>query len=352
VGTVCTVTEDANPLFSTIVSGSPATIDVDGETVTITNTRLTGRLVVVKELVPPTDPGLFNLLIDGEVVAANVGDVGTGFRTVDTGPHTVAETAGTGTDLADYTTVLVCLNAQGGVVPSPGGVVDVGEEEMVCTFTNVPLPQAEIGRIIIRKVADEYDTNQAFPFSSNFDGLLGDGVDFTLEAGQELAFDLEAGTFSVTELVPDGWNLVSAVCSDQSPVNAIVLAADETIICTFTNEQAASDYNDYPGDDGFDFDTPFDDAGDPGTPAPSGDTAGTNDQVGTQQPAASAPAPAPVVENNTTSQPQPDPAAPIALDQLPRTGQGLDRVTMIGGMLLILGGLSVTFGRRRQSRRS
>ncbi|MGH8974095.1 MAG: DUF5979 domain-containing protein, partial [Acidimicrobiia bacterium] len=42
VGTVCTVTEDANPLFSTIVSGSPATIDVDGETVTITNTRLTG----------------------------------------------------------------------------------------------------------------------------------------------------------------------------------------------------------------------------------------------------------------------------------------------------------------------
>jgi hypothetical protein len=91
----------------------------------------------------------------------------------------------------------------------------------------------------------------------------------------------------VTELVPDGWDLESAVCSDQSPVTAIVLSPEETVTCTFTNEKD-EDYNDYPGDDDFDFDTPFDDAGDPGTPAPTGDTAGTNDQVGTQQPAAPA----------------------------------------------------------------
>ncbi|HEY3239073.1 MAG TPA: LPXTG cell wall anchor domain-containing protein, partial [Acidimicrobiia bacterium] len=123
----------------------------------------------------------------------------------------------------------------------------------------------------------------------------------------------------------------------------------ETVTCTFTNEQAASDYNDYPGDNDFDFDTPFDDAGDPGTPAPTGDTAGTNDQIGTQQPAA--PAPRPVVENNVTTR-QPDPAAPVALDQLPRTGQSLDRVTMLGGLMLILGGVAVMAGRRRKEHKA
>jgi hypothetical protein len=115
-----------------------------------------------------------------------------------------------------------------------------------------------------------------------------------------------------------------------------------------------SPYNQYPGDDDFDFDTPFDDAGDPGTPAPTTDTAGINNQTGTQQPAAPAPQPAignNVVENNVAVA-QPDPAAPVALDQLPRTGQGLDRVTMFGGLMLIVGGLTVMVGRRRKAHKA
>jgi LPXTG-motif cell wall-anchored protein len=200
------------------------------------------------------------------------------------------------------------------------------------------------GTIIVKKVADEYDTDKEFPFSSNFDGLPNDGADFTLEAGATQEFVLDAGIYSVNELVPAGWNLVSAVCSDQSPVNAIVLAAEETVTCIFTNEK--NSYDQYPGDPDFDFDTPFDDAGDPGTPAPTGDTAGTV-QTGTQQPAA----PAPVVENNVTTS-QPNPAEPVVLDQLPRTGQGLDRITMLGGMMLILGGLTVIFSRRRKAHKA
>jgi hypothetical protein len=340
--------ECRNAADEVVASGAGTSLDVTVGTdqaivCTIVNSRDTGRLTVIKQLEPANDPGLFNLLIDGAVEAANVGDEGTtGAHVLNSGVHTVAEAAGDNTDLADYTSSLECVDASDAVVPSTNGEVTINEgDAIVCTFTNVAVPKQ--GTIIVKKVADEYDTGKEFPFSSNFDGDANDGTDFTLKAGDQQAFVLDAGTYSVKELVPTGWDLVSAICSDQSPANAINLAAEETVTCVFTNKK--STYDQYPGDDDFDFDTPFDDAGDPGTPAPNGDTAGTNDQVGTQQPAA----PAPVVENSTTSQPQPDPAAPVALDQLPRTGHGLDRVTMVGGMMLILGGLSVYLGRRRRA---
>src|SRR3954462_7150215 len=50
----------------------------------------TGTLKVTKKLVPATDSGKFNLLIDGVAKAPNVGDGGTtGTQTVNTGVHTV-----------------------------------------------------------------------------------------------------------------------------------------------------------------------------------------------------------------------------------------------------------------------
>ncbi len=83
-------------------------------------------------------------------------------------------------------------------------------ETVTCTFVNV---LQEEGRIIVRKVVDEYDTGREFPFDASYDP---DG--FTLEAGEEnVSESLPAGTYSVEELVPDGWDLESVVCSDGSP---------------------------------------------------------------------------------------------------------------------------------------
>src|SRR4029450_9881863 len=68
---------------------------------TITNTRDTGDLTVVKDLTPSDDPGLFDLLIDGNVELADASDGdSTDAVTVDTGTHTVGEAAGTDTTLA------------------------------------------------------------------------------------------------------------------------------------------------------------------------------------------------------------------------------------------------------------
>src|SRR4029078_10123758 len=71
----------------------------DAITCTITNTRKTGTIVVKKHLVPSTDAGLFALHVDGDTVATQVGDGGTGSKVVNTGTHTVGEA---GANPADY----------------------------------------------------------------------------------------------------------------------------------------------------------------------------------------------------------------------------------------------------------
>jgi hypothetical protein len=109
-------------------------------TCTITNTRTPtppGTITVTKECVPSDDPGRFNLTIDGHIAGtgANVACGGsTGAVTVQPGIHTVGETAGSGTDLADYTTII------GGDCGADGSVLVAAGEGASCTISNVRRP--------------------------------------------------------------------------------------------------------------------------------------------------------------------------------------------------------------------
>ena len=113
-----------------------------------------GTIEVVKEVIPADNSGLFNLLIDGQAHASNVGDLGTtGPVTVTAGTnlnpgedHTVSETAGTGTLLADYDTSIECVDRDtstfdGGLPltwtgPGPLTVPVDPDDDIVCTITN------------------------------------------------------------------------------------------------------------------------------------------------------------------------------------------------------------------------
>jgi hypothetical protein len=107
-------------------------------TCTITNDDIQPLVTVTKTVNPWSDPGRFNLLIDGTEYATNVGDGGsTGQVGIDAGNRTISETGGTvpPTDLANYTTTIDCGPAGSGIGASlnitlnPGDVVN-------CVITN------------------------------------------------------------------------------------------------------------------------------------------------------------------------------------------------------------------------
>ena len=98
---------------------------------------------------------------------------------------------------------------------------------VTCTFVNAPVP--EHGTIIVKKVTAPSGDDTEFGFEFGETG-------FTLSDGQQKTFDdLAAGTYSVSEDTPEGWDLTSATCSDQSDPDEIELSAGETVTCTFTN---------------------------------------------------------------------------------------------------------------------
>ena len=127
------------------------TICHDGQTISISTNALpahipghpgdylgacvqTGRLTVIKILSPSTDPGKFNLLIDGTTAGtgANVGNGGTtGAIVKPVGTHSVSETAATGTNLSNYTAVI-----SGTGCASSGAVNLAAGDNITCTITN------------------------------------------------------------------------------------------------------------------------------------------------------------------------------------------------------------------------
>jgi len=90
------------------------------------------QLTVKKILIPSTDGGRFNLLVDGAVMARAAGDSGsTGPVVVSTGVHTVSEAAENNNLFAAYTTTI------GGDCAPDGSVTLTAGEIKTCTITNV-----------------------------------------------------------------------------------------------------------------------------------------------------------------------------------------------------------------------
>lgn len=113
-------------------AGSVTLVAGDNKTCTITNTRK-AQLVIIKKLVPASDPGRFNLQIDGGSVAFNKGNNGsTGVVLVSPTPsmHTVGEVPfDSGTNLSNYVTSYSPTNCAGPFTISPGAT-------KTCTITN------------------------------------------------------------------------------------------------------------------------------------------------------------------------------------------------------------------------
>ena len=95
--------------------------------------------------VPADDPGFFNLQVNGQTWAIGGNGTTTGPVTIGVGEGTVSETAGPGTDLANYDSTVACSRNGKVEVSAPGTKVDGAVAQgdvVVCTFTNTRKPTA------------------------------------------------------------------------------------------------------------------------------------------------------------------------------------------------------------------
>lgn len=121
---------------------------LDGLTATASSssTRCTATVELRKVTVPADDAGVFNLLIQGHVIVTGPNGTTTGPVTVGVGEGTVSETAGRGTNLADYDSKVDCTRNGKPEISVPGTKVDgpvASGDVVVCTFTNTrktPVP--------------------------------------------------------------------------------------------------------------------------------------------------------------------------------------------------------------------
>jgi uncharacterized repeat protein (TIGR01451 family) len=89
-------------------------------------------------------------------------------------------------------------------------------------------------KIIVYKQTDPAGDETAFEFL--FTRPNGRQFSFSLHDGdRRVTGQLEPGIHSVAELVPEGWTLTSATCSDGSPPSAIDVGEGEEVTCTFFN---------------------------------------------------------------------------------------------------------------------
>jgi len=195
---------------------------------------------VNKVCVPTTDTGLFNLRIDGANAGtgANAACGGTTGVVVSTiGTHTVSETAGTATNLANYSSAI------SGACAADGTVTLVAGQNAVCTITNSRLPNLKIVKALAGASATFNFTGTGAGVSANFsltpptDGA--DSVTFS---------NIAIGTKTVTEILLGGYLLTDLSCDkggtynpDSTQTVSVTLAYGDNVRCVFVNNQQQSD---------------------------------------------------------------------------------------------------------------
>lgn len=126
-------------------------------------------------------------------------------------------------------------------------------ENVTCTFVNT----RDTGRIIVDKVTAPVGSTQSFNFTTTGDGYENFSLTDLQNPNDQL---VETGEYSISEIVPDGWDQASVTCDNEQSPSSITLEKDETVNCTFTNQKrgeiVVTKFNDYNRDGVKDEDEP------------------------------------------------------------------------------------------------
>ncbi|HKZ64043.1 MAG TPA: hypothetical protein VJ400_06335, partial [Thermoplasmata archaeon] len=232
-GVTCTVTGGSGSTWSPIDDEAVQVVLKAGETVTCTFTNEKDAFIkTIKVTDPDGDPQLFtfdpswsgsNFDLKDNDPAHDSGDL-------DPATYTVDEILPSGWDFEGVTCTVT--GGSGSTWSQQSGetveVVLKAGETVTCTFTN-----EKDAFIKVVKQTDPDGDPQSFEFNPSW------AANFFLTDGQTHdSGDLDPGTYDVSEIVPAGWDLETATCTDGAPAS-MSLQAGETITCTFTNEKDA-----------------------------------------------------------------------------------------------------------------
>lgn len=190
----------------------------DNKTCSITNDDQPGTLVVQKVLTQNDGrteaKDAFSFMVNGGSAVAFEAD-GENSLTVDAGTYTVVEVAH-----ENYvTTYANCAD-----------VVIANGETATCIITNDDIAAAPTtGMLVVDKVTQpEGDTTQ-FSITAAGSGAITGGGEGVVTDADSKSYEVEPGTYSVSEEALVGWTIESNTCVD------VVVAAGETKNCVITN---------------------------------------------------------------------------------------------------------------------
>ena len=214
------------------VNGDPGNQDMQMASAAIV---LPATLTVNKVCDPTNDLGKFNLRIDGSTAGtganAACGTGTTGAVVVTAASHTVSETAGTSTDLNNYTSVISGDCAANGTVTLAAG------DNKVCTITNTHKTT-----LTVNKVCDP--TNDPGKFNLRIDGsTAGTGANAACGTGTTGAVVVTAASHTVSETQGTSTllsNYTPVIGGDCAADGTVTLAAGDNKVCTITNTHIAT----------------------------------------------------------------------------------------------------------------
>ena len=115
-----------------------------------------GLVTVTKRLVPASDPGRFDLYVGTTVVAAAVGDGGSGTRQVAPGFYDVSEDPvfSSGAISSQYDTFTMCLRNGSAFVPPAEGIDVAAGDHVICTISNTRIYNSPAGPNVVATPVD------------------------------------------------------------------------------------------------------------------------------------------------------------------------------------------------------
>ena len=133
-------------------------------------------------------------------------------------------------DLASLGIQTSCPGLSSGSVRSRAGG-DINSSQLKDAASPFPIDLNNCGKIIVEKQTDPDGSSQSFHFDASYDQ---NGFDLT-DGQSNDSGNLEPGTYSVSEQLPENWTQLSATCDDGSAPSAIHLGNNETVRCLFRN---------------------------------------------------------------------------------------------------------------------